>query len=218
MRRTLKATGVALVALAAVAATTGTAAAYNGSGGAGTCPESCSGSCTGTGPGFGSGSGLGRGEGRRGTGLNLANTASGSMTSSQRAALSSMAEEEKLAHDVYLTLSSAYPDMVQFDRIAAAETQHLAAVRVLLDRYDIPDPTVNRETGDFRDPRFDALYDDLIESSTTPAAALQAGVTIETADIADLGQALAGLTAPDVQQVYTRLLAGSQRHLAAFGG
>lgn len=129
-----------------------------------------------------------------------------------------MAEEEKLARDVYLTLSSAFPDLVQFDRIAAAEAQHLAAVRVLLDRYDIADPTVNRATGDFRDPRFDALYDDLIESSTTPATALQAGVTIEKADISDLGQALAGLTAPDVQQVHTRLLEGSQRHLAAFGG
>ena len=41
-------------------------------------------------------------------------------------------------------------------------------------------------------------------------------MSVEKADIADLREALSGLTAPDVTRVYTRLLAGSRQHLAAF--
>ncbi|MFJ8112550.1 hypothetical protein [Streptomyces sp. NPDC096132] len=39
---------------------------------------------------------------------------------------------------------------------------------------------------------------------------------VETDDIAVLTKALSGLTAPDAHQVYTNLLAASERHLAAF--
>jgi hypothetical protein len=42
------------------------------------------------------------------------------------------------------------------------------------------------------------------------------GQTVEQTDIDDLRTALNGLTAPDVRQVYARLLAASQHHLAAF--
>ena len=52
----------------------------------------------------------------------------------------------------------------------------------------------------------------------TSAKALAAGIAVEKADIADLKAAMTGLTAPDVQQVYTNLLRGSERHLVAFGG
>jgi hypothetical protein len=41
-------------------------------------------------------------------------------------------------------------------------------------------------------------------------------VTVEQDAIAALQRALDGLTAPDVQQVYTHLLAASRMHLSAF--
>jgi hypothetical protein len=41
-------------------------------------------------------------------------------------------------------------------------------------------------------------------------------VTVETDDIEQLRSALDGLTAPDVQRVYTHLLTASERHLTAF--
>lgn len=41
-------------------------------------------------------------------------------------------------------------------------------------------------------------------------------MTVETDDIEQLRSALDGLTAPDVQRVYTHLLTASERHLTAF--
>ncbi len=228
MRTAWKATGIALAALAAVAATTGSAAAYAGNGGTGTCPgtgpqattNGPTGQGQGMGGGMGGGMGVGRGtgQGHRGAGMGLANVGSGTLTSAQRTSLAGMAEEEKLAHDVYVTLATKYPGTVQFSRISSAEAQHLAAVRVLLDRYDMTDPTYGLGVGQFTDLDVKALYDTLIARATTPANALAVGVTIEKMDIADLDDAIAGLTAPDVVQVYTHLQQASERHLAAFGG
>jgi hypothetical protein len=126
-----------------------------------------------------------------------------------------MAEEEKLAHDLYVTLG-AQLDARQLDNIARAETKHLDAVRVLLDRYDLDDPT-SEVTGEFADPDLQALYDDLLASgSTSLADAAQAGITVERTDIADLTDAIAITDAPDVVQVLSSLRDGSERHLAAF--
>jgi hypothetical protein len=126
-----------------------------------------------------------------------------------------MAEEEKLAHDLYITLGAQF-DARQLDNIARAETRHLDAVRVLLDRYDLGDPT-SEVTGEFTDPDLQALYDDLLASgSTSLADAAQAGITVERTDIADLTDAIAIADAPDVVQVLSSLRDGSERHLAAF--
>lgn len=127
-----------------------------------------------------------------------------------------MAEEEKLAHDVYVALSEQY-DARQFTNIARAETRHLDAVRVLLDRYGLDDPTMGADAGQFDDETLQTMYDELVaEGSTSLAAAAQAGITIEQTDIADLTDAIAGTDAPDVIQVLSSLRDGSQKHLAAF--
>ena len=213
MRTARTATGMALATLAAIAVATGTAAAFPNGNGTGTC--------TGTGSAMsqsGMGRGMGQGMGQRGTGLNLSTLPSGTLTTAQRAELASMAEEEKMAHDVYVALAADFPSLVQFDRIAAAETQHLTTIRLMLDKYGIDDPTTGYDAGEFASDRFNDLYTDLVNSATSAAAALEVGVTIEETDIADLKDALSGLTAPDVTQVYTHLLTASERHLAAFGG
>lgn len=218
MRTTWKATGIALATLAAVAATTGAAAAYSGSGGAGSCTGAGPQATAGANGGFGQHSGMGMGRGQRGPGIALANLASGTLTNAQRTTLIGMAEEEKLAHDVYVSLASTFPQVVQFERIAGAEAQHLATVRVLLDRYGIDDPTAGLDVGKFSDRDVTALYSNLLDRATTASNALAVGVTVEAMDIADLDDAMAGLTAPDVLAVYTHLQQGSERHLAAFGG
>ena len=130
--------------------------------------------------------------------------------------LQSLAAEEKLAHDVYVTLGARY-DARQFDRIAAAESRHLAAMRVLLGRYGIVDPTVGDAVGEFDDPDTQALYDSLVrQGSVSLAGAAQAGITVERLDIADLDAALAGTPAADIAAVLASLRRGSQSHLAAF--
>ncbi len=143
---------------------------------------------------------------------------SGALTAAQLADLGVMAEEEKLAHDVYVALGEATGD-VRFSRIAASESRHLEAMRNLLARYDQADPTSGKAAGEFVNAEFAALYPDLVaKGSASLDAALEVGRTIERMDIADLTEALGSLTAPDVQRVYSSLLAGSQNHLRAFGG
>lgn len=173
----------------------------------------------GGGRGMGPGGGMGNGTGpaRDGSCGGLAVTAAkGTLTGQQQATLAAMAQEEKLAHDLYAAFADEYPDVI-FDRIAAAETRHLTAVRTLLTRYGLADPTAGRAAGQFGDPAVQSDYDRLLaQGRGNLAAALQVGQTVERTDIADLSAALDGLTAPDVRQVYTHLLAASEHHLTAF--
>jgi hypothetical protein len=182
------------------------------------------------GPGMGGGDGMGPGNGggpgsgsRMGTFapdgrcLDPAVTgAKGTLTEQQQATLIAMAQEEKLAHDLYAAFADRY-DAVIFDRIAASETRHLTAVRFLLTRYGIADPTADRPAGAFSDPTVQGTYDRLLaQGRADQAAALRVGQEVERTDIADLRAALNGLTAADVTQVYTNLLHASQQHLNAF--
>jgi hypothetical protein len=174
----------------------------------------------GSGQGMGAGHGMGVGHGMgagNGGCLGAGVTApQGTLTEQQKTTLAAMAQEEKLALDLYTAFAAKY-DAVVFDRIAAAETQHLTAVRALLTRYGIADPTAGKPAGQFSDPAVRATYDKLLaQGNADQQAALQVGVTVEQTDIADLTKALDGLTAPDVTQLYTHLRMASQHHLAAF--
>lgn len=127
-----------------------------------------------------------------------------------------MVQEEQLARDVYALAIDEYGDRV-FVNINRAESNHMAEVQVLLDRYQVADPTRGAESGDYSDKELSVMYVDLAaQVGTDRAGAIDAGIAVETADIADLKDALK-LTAPsDVTTVLKNLLAGSQRHLAAF--
>jgi len=141
---------------------------------------------------------------------------SGVLTEQQRIDLAEMAQEEKLAHDLYVAFGERYDDQ-RFDNIAWAETQHLAAVRSMLTAYDIADPTLDMAQGEFTSAQWQGLYDQLLAAGSNDlAAALEAGATVERTDIADLQSGITGLDAPDVEQVYSHLLSGSQMHLQAF--
>jgi hypothetical protein len=188
--------------------------------GAGSGAANRYGQATGQGNGAGYGRANGAGNGAaNGVGADLANIPSGTLTDAQKTALASMAEEEKLAHDLYVALAAKY-DVVQFSRIANAETRHLAEVRTVLDRYGITDPTEGKAAGAFTSAEFQKMYDQLLaQGSTSLDTAYAAARSVESADIDDLKAAMDKLTtAPDVLAVYQHLLAGSQHHLVAFGG
>lgn len=141
---------------------------------------------------------------------------SGTLTDAQRSGLAANAEEEKLAHDLYTEFANRYDARI-FDRIAASETTHLEAIRTLLSRYGITDPTANQAPGHFTTPAVQTTYDQLLaQGAASQDAALQVGKTVETTDISLLRESLNSLTAPDVQRVYGNLLTASQHHLAAF--
>ncbi|WP_432954445.1 DUF2202 domain-containing protein [Micromonospora haikouensis] len=181
-------------------------------------------------PGYAWGDGMGQGArngaagpmgsgamGRDGRCAGLSITAQqGTLTDAQKGVLAAMAQEEKLAHDLYAAFGTTY-DLAVFDHIADSETQHLTTVRILLQRYDVADPTAGTTDGKFSDPAVQAAYDKLLaEGNASQPAALGVGKKVEQTDIADLRTALTGLSAADVTQVYTSLLAASERHLAAF--
>ena len=166
--------------------------------------------------GGGYGRGLGGGQGA-GEGTDLPAPVPGATISDEVAAeLAFMVEEEKLARDVYQLAASLYPDRV-FANIARAESTHMSEVQVLLDRYDVADPTEGKAAGQFVDEDLAALYATLADQvRASRDGAVQAGVAVEQADIADLQEALAMDAPSDVDTILGNLLAGSQRHLAAF--
>ena len=226
------AAGVTALAIAATPAIAATAAGMGNNGtGSGTCtatgqPAAGQQNMTGS-KGMGN---RGQGTGNRGQGMGNRGPGAGSgaqgaitapmgtLTNAQKAELSAMAEEEKVAHDLYVALSVKYPELRQFANIAKAELQHLTAVRTVMERYGIADPTTGYAAGEFKTDAFQTLYDDLLKGATDSTKALAAGIAVEKADIADLKAATIGVTAPDVLQVYGSLLRGSERHLVAFGG
>lgn len=163
------------------------------------------------------GNGNGNGNGRA-TSQSTPNPAASaaSLSDSAKAQLAYWVEEEKLARDLYLALAEKYPELTQFTRIANSESQHMAAVQQLMVTYGVADPTVGEAAGVFTNPDLSALYNDLLTSATTPAAALAAGAAVERQDIADLTAAKESTTAADVLQVINAQIKASQAHLRAF--
>lgn len=174
-----------------------------------------------TAPGSGMGMMGGRGPGGMGGAMNpgagVATLPKGTLTADQQAALRGMAEEEKLAHDVYVALAAKYPTAYQFSRIAQAEQVHLDAVRALLTKYGLSDPTAGKAAGSFASEKIQGMYDSFVKAATVEAA-YKAGQDIEKDDIAALAAAGKGVTAQDVTAVYANLARASQMHLRAFGG
>lgn len=129
-----------------------------------------------------------------------------------------MREEEKLAGDVYARLDALWGDQTRtFGNIAASEDTHTEAVRQLLQRYGLPDPSAGLAEGQFSRADLQALYAQLIQSGQTSlAAALTTGVTIEELDIRDLQTAMSQADNQDIRLVYTELIRGSGNHLRAF--
>lgn len=138
------------------------------------------------------------------------------LTAAQAADLRAMAEEEKVARDLYLAFAARYPSPA-WDNIAKAEATHLAAVRTLLARYGVADPTAGRAAGSFASSAAQAMYDRLLaQGSVSEAAAFGVGKAVEVDDIAKLDAAIVRATQSDVKQVYTSLRNGSTQHLRAF--
>ena len=127
-----------------------------------------------------------------------------------------MREEEKLARDVYLTLYESYQVPI-FDNISESEQRHMDAIKRLIDKYGLEDPVANDAVGEFTNPVFTNLYNDLVDKGEMSyCEALQVGIEIEDLDIDDIEIALKDVVAADVIRVLNNLLSGSYNHLNAF--
>jgi len=147
-------------------------------------------------------------------GLALAGQPSGDLTASEKDGLLFMAEEEKLAGDVYQALNEKW-NLRVFNNIGKAERTHEAAIKTLLTRYSLPDPT--RGAGVFSNDTMQVLYDDLVSRGSASARdALQVGAAVEEIDILDLKERMAQTDKADILMVYANLEKGSENHLRAF--
>ena len=145
-----------------------------------------------------------------------ADVAAGPLGQQEQAALIYLREEEKLAHDVYVTLYEKWGTRV-FSNISVSETKHMASMKSLLDNYGLADPISTDEIGVFTNQELQRLFDTLVaRGGVSQAEALKVGVTIETKDIEDLERLIALTSHSDIDEVAQNLLGGSQNHLSAF--
>lgn len=74
----------------------------------------------------------------------------GELAGEQAATMVAVTEQAKLAHDLYAAFADQ-SDLRVFDRLAVASARQLVALRELLDRYGIADPTSDLPDGQFAD-------------------------------------------------------------------
>ena len=145
----------------------------------------------------------------------LVQAASESLTSGESAGLLFMYEEEKLARDVYLTLSEIY-SLPVFKNISKSEQVHMDKVLCLLVHYNIEDPA-SEEIGVFSNPDLQSFYNSLIDLGTPSLiGALTAGATIEDYDIHDLNHNIELTENIAIITIFEYLVCGSGNHMRAF--
>lgn len=129
-----------------------------------------------------------------------------------------MREEEKLAHDVYVTLYDKW-NLTIHQNISRSELRHTNSVKTLLDRYGLEDPVGANAVGVFESEVLQNLYNDLVaQGEESLEASLRVGCAIEEIDILDLEEAIEATDHEDIVAVYENLLRGSGNHLRAFVG
>jgi hypothetical protein len=127
-------------------------------------------------------------------------------------------EEEKLARDVYVTLSKTWSNM-PLKNISGSEQVHMDAVLGLLGTYGLADPASPDVPGHFQDEALSELYSQLTEKgAVSELEAMVVGATIEDLDIRDIQEMAARTVEVDVLAVLTNLECGSRNHMRAFVG
>ena len=140
----------------------------------------------------------------------------GDLSAEEKAGLIQMREEEKLAHDVYVTMYKKWGLNV-FNNISGSEQTHTDTIKYLLDKYGIKDPVKDTTVGKFTDPKMKELYDSLVEQGNKSMIdALKVGATVEDLDIKDLEELLPKTDNEDIRIAYQNLDKGSRNHIRAF--
>jgi hypothetical protein len=138
------------------------------------------------------------------------------LTTTQKAQLKYLVEEEKLARDVY-TYLSAQVTTRKFSNIARSEQTHMNYMATLLTKYKLWNPTTNRKAGVFYNQEIQGLYNALTaEGAVGLLEAYGVGVKVEEVDIASIKEILLKAMPVDVKAALDLMLAASYNHLEAF--
>jgi hypothetical protein len=151
-----------------------------------------------------------------------------------------MRAEEKLAHDVYVTLGAQFPDYAVFSNIVDSETTHVDTMIKMIEKFGLEDLNSADGLGEFSDnfgDHFKAEYITLTDVAAADDPLLQAlknGALIEELDMHDivycpeeiiltvdaieseLGCGMEYTDAKALIRSYGNLLDGSENHLRAF--
>jgi len=139
-----------------------------------------------------------------------------SLSTDEITSLKTMREEEKLAHDVYVTLNSKWNVNV-FSNIASSEQTHTSSVLTLLNKYELIDPVGANAVGVFSDTTLQKLYTQLVtQGSVSVLDGFKVGATIEDLDIYDLNTWALKIDNQDIKYVYQNLAKGSRNHMRSF--
>jgi len=137
-----------------------------------------------------------------------------SLSTAEKNALNHMAEEEKLARDVYITLYNKW-GLLPFKNIQKAEQHHMDMVDLLLQRYGMR--INNLAVGEFHNKAVKNLYEKLVKmGSKSQIEALKVGALIEDLDIADLEKYMNEADNKDILFVFRNLTKGSRNHMRIF--
>jgi hypothetical protein len=140
------------------------------------------------------------------------------ISENEKAGILLMREEEKMARDVYQTFNDKW-DQMPFVHISESEINHMARMKLLIDKYQLKDPVENNadKRGAFENQQLKKLYDELITSGKISLeAAFRAGAKVEEVDIRDLKEAMVKSSNEEIKSTYADLISASENHLRAF--
>lgn len=140
---------------------------------------------------------------------------SGTVTEGEANGILWMADEEKMARDVYVYFNEKYKLPV-FRNISRSEAIHMKAVGNLISAFKLTYEG-NDTPGEYVNDAITKMYTELTEKgSVSLVEALKAGALIEETDILDLEKEILSTDNVTVKRVFTNLLLASENHLRAF--
>ena len=143
-------------------------------------------------------------------------TAVTTLTTAQKSQLKYLAEEEKLARDVYAYLAKNVTNQ-KFSNISRSEQTHMNYMATLLTKYKVTNPTKGKAAGVFVNKDIQGLYNALTkEGKVGVLEAFGVGVKVENVDIGTLKEILAKSLPADVKAALELMLAASYNHLEAY--
>lgn len=136
------------------------------------------------------------------------NVAPSNLSDQEKLDLAYQYSEEMVARDAYAYFATLY-DTQAFRNIADSEQQHMDAVKVLLDRYNLPVPTTYGEL----ETTFAILK---AEGEKGLKEALEVGIKIEILDIKDIVDTIKTTDNDDLKIVFANIGGASYNHMRGF--
>jgi hypothetical protein len=136
---------------------------------------------------------------------------------SEKAAIISVVQEEKVAHDFYAAMYELH-GLTPFRSISKSEGIHMDKARNLVNHFGIEDPNTDYydTPGKFKTHKFQVMYDDLVrEGSYSIQDALIESAKFEELDIVDIEKLNSTVQNDYIKSTFESLVGISKNHLKA---